>query len=406
MTAASARLDLSRRMRFITISSPTITTGRLMRRLLITLHKYAGLSVGLLLALTGITGSLLVFDHALDEALAPQTLPSPDEGPPAPLQEVLAAARAAAPDQPVPIRINIARQPGSPHVVQFPAPEGAPGPLEVSVDPADARVLAVRVWGEYPMSWLYRLHYTLLAGDTGKYVVGVGGLFLLFFCLSGFYLWWPRGGQWRRALTIERGSGTFRFNYDLHKTVGFYLLPVLIVTAFSGVSIVFHDPVESLVGAVLPLQERPSPRSVPTPGAAAITVDEAVARGRAVFPDAELKRVFLPRGLDGAYQLALNQPGEPWSAHAVSAVWVDQYSGEVLAAWDALALSAGSTFLAWQFPLHNGDALGLAGRWLILIVGWAPALLFGTGMYMWWRKRGLRSETQRSSKATGSTSSS
>lgn len=358
-----------------------------MRRLLITLHLYAGLFAGLLLALIGVTGSVLVFDHALDEALSPQTVPQPaPAGASAPLLAVLAAAQAAVPGL-QPTRIQLARQPGSPHTVRFTAPDSSPGPIEVSVAPADAKVLAVRGWGAYPVSWLYRLHYTLLAGSTGKYVVGVGGLVLLFSCLSGLYLWWPRARRWRRALTVSWGGGAFRLNYDWHKAVGFYLLPVLLVVSFSGVSLVFHDAVESLTGAVLPLDERPAPRSTPRAGAAALNVDEAVARGRAAFPDAELKRVFLPMKPLGSYRLALNRPGEPWSAHAVSAVWVDQYSGEVLATWDALDLAAGSKFLSWQFPLHNGDAFGLAGRWLVFLSGLAPALLFGTGCYMWWRKR-------------------
>jgi uncharacterized iron-regulated membrane protein len=248
----------------------------------------------------------------------------------------------------------------------------------------------VRDWGNYPISWLYRLHYTLLAGDTGKYIVGACGLLLLFFCLSGLYFWWPRRNQWRRALTIKRGSGAFRLNYDLHKTVGFYLLPILIAVAFSGVALVFQGPVQSLVGTVLPLQERPSPQSALQAGAPALNVDEAIALGRAVFPNADLKRVFLPRGPNGSYRLALNQPGEPWSAHAATTVWVDQYNGEILAVWDALKLASGSTLLTWQFPLHNGDAFGLPGRWLVFVSGWSPACLFGTGLYLWWRKQSLR----------------
>jgi uncharacterized iron-regulated membrane protein len=382
---------------------PNLNLGRerFMRRLLITLHTYTGLVTGLLLALISITGSLLVFDHALDEMLAPQTVPGIESGPPAPLQAVVAAARAAVPGQLEPYRIYLARQPGSPHIVRFREPAGAPGPLEVSVAPVSAEVLAVRRWGEYPTSWLYRLHYTLLAGPVGEYVVGVSGLVLLFFCLSGLYLWWPRRGQWRRALTIKRGSGAFRLNYDLHNTVGFYLLPVVAVVAFSGVSLVFKGPVQSLVGAVLPLDARPDPSSEPYPGAVALTVDQAVARGRAVFPDAELRRVHLPQSPTGSYRLDLNQPGEPWSAHAASAVWVDQYSGEILASWDALELAAGSAFMTWQFPLHNGDALGLPGRWLVFSSGSAPALLFGTGLYMWWRKR--RRRHARARKVDGAT---
>lgn len=51
--------------------------------------------------------------------------------------------------------------------------------------------------------------------------------------------------------------------------------------------------------------------------------------------------------------------------------------------------AAGTSFMARQFPLHNADILGLAGRWLLVFVGLAPTLLFLTGGYLWWRKRVL-----------------
>lgn len=360
-----------------------------MRSLLITLHKYAGLVLGLLLSVTGITGSVLVFDHALDEALSPETvsfrLPdSSGAGNPAPLQAVLDAAQAAVEGNPPPTRIELARKPGSPHIVRFPAPEGATGPIEVSVAPADAEALAVRTWGSYPTTWLYRLHYKLLAGETGEVVVGVVGLVLLFFCISGVIIWWPRPGQWRRALTIKGNGGSFRFNYDLHKTAGVYFLPVLIVVAFSGVSLVFHTPMEKLVGSILPVEHEPAPRS--TGRGPTIDADRALAAGQRAMPEANLRRLFTPRDAEGSYQLVFNQPGEPWSTHGASAVWVDQYSAEVLALWDVTNVAAGSKFLEWQFPLHNGDALGLVGRWVVFVSGLLPALLFGTGVYMWWRK--------------------
>ena len=64
--------------------------------MLLKLHKYAGLIAGLLLALTGVTGSLLVFHDTLDEWLTPQlrTAPAAD---PASLSAVLAAAEAELP---------------------------------------------------------------------------------------------------------------------------------------------------------------------------------------------------------------------------------------------------------------------------------------------------------------------
>lgn len=367
-----------------------------MRPLLIALHKYTGLLAGLLLALIGLTGSVLVFDHALDEVAAPETVAFTASGERASLQSVVDSAGTALGGDTAAERVYLARKEGSPHVVRFPGPPGAPGPIEVSVAPTTAEVLAVRTWGEYPVSWLYRLHYTLLAGSTGKTIVGVFGVLILFFGISGVVIWWPRAGQWRRAFTIKRDGGAFRFNYDLHKTAGIYFLPLLIAVSFSGVALVFHGPVETMVSAVLPMDKRPGPKS--TGEGETISIDKAVAIAHEVFPAASLKRVYMPRGEEGSYHLAFNQLGEAWSNHAATAVWVDQYSGEVLDVWDATRLAAGSSFMQWQFPLHNGDALGIFGRWLVFVTGLLPALFFGTGFYMWLRKRRPGKARERNSK--------
>ncbi|MCW8194649.1 PepSY domain-containing protein [Proteobacteria bacterium 005FR1] len=373
-----------------------------MRPILIALHKYAGLLAGLLLSLTGLTGSALVFDHALDELVAPETVAFAPNGEQASLQSVVDSARAALGGEADAERIYLPRKEGSAHVVRFPGPPGAPGPVEVSVAPTTAEVLAVRTWGDYPMSWLYRLHYTLLAGDTGKTIVGVFGLLLIFFCISGVVIWWPRSGpsragRWRRALTIKPNGGAFRFNYDLHKTAGIYFLPLLLAVSFSGVALVFHAPVEKMVSTVMPMDKRPGPKSVGQ--GQGISIDRAVAIGQQVFPEASLKRVYMPRGEEGSYHLAFNQAGEAWSNHAATALWVDQYSGEVLDIWDATRLAAGSNFMQWQFPLHNGDALGIVGRWLVFVTGLLPALFFGTGLYMWLRKRQLGKARLRNDKS-------
>jgi len=368
-----------------------------MRKIFFLLHKYAGLTLGLLLALIGITGSLLVFDHALDEKLAPHTVDFAPSEKPATFTEILAAARNAVPGS-TPQRIMTARAEGSPHVVRFPGPEGAPGPIEVSVSSTDARVLAVRGWGEYTMSWIYRLHYTLLAGKTGKTIVGFMGIALLVFCLSGLVIWWPkskRKGRWKRAFTIERGGNRFRFYFDVHKVFGIYLLPVLLVIAFSGVSIVFPLQVETLVSWTMPVEPRGSWGQSQITGAPPLNPDSAVAIGRQVFPRGELKRIYLPQDASDSYGLTFRQEGEPWSNHGASFVRLDQYSGEILMVHDVTKIAAGNQFLTWQFPLHNGDALGMIGRLLVLITGFAPALLFGTGFYLWWKKRRVKAPRRR-----------
>ncbi|MFD1215561.1 PepSY-associated TM helix domain-containing protein [Microbulbifer celer] len=368
-----------------------------MRKTFFILHKYAGLTLGLLLSLIGLTGSLLVFDHVLDETLEPHTVAFRPSARPATYAEVLDAARAAMPGNPAPTRLMTQRQAGSPHVVRFPTPEGAPGPIEVNVSPTDAEVLSVRGWGtpEYTMTWLYRLHYTLLAGKNGKTVVGLTGLLLMVFCITGAVLWWPkrtrRGKrQWRRAFRIDRNGNRFRFYFDVHKVFGIYFLPVLLMVSFSGVTLVFPTQVEAVVDSLFEVEPRPAlPRSR-TDSGNPISPDEAVAIGQRAFPGGELKRLYLPRDAGDSYGLTFRARGEAWTNYGASIARVDQYSGELLMTRNVTEIPLGNKILRWQFPLHNGDALGIWGRWLVLISGLVPTLLFGTGIYLWWKKRVLK----------------
>ena len=65
---------------------------------------------------------------------------------------------------------------------------------------------------------------------------------------------------------------------------------------------------------------------------------------------------------------------------------IDARNGKVRRRIDATTRTAGDTFLAWQAPLHTGEAFGLAGRVIATIAGLAPALLFVTGSLMWLRR--------------------
>ncbi|SHF07388.1 Uncharacterized iron-regulated membrane protein [Microbulbifer donghaiensis] len=373
-----------------------------MRRTLFILHKYAGLTLGLLLSLIGITGSLLVFDHALDEKLAPETVTFKPSERPATYREIFAAAQAAVPGNPEPTRLMTPRQPGSPFVVRFPKPEGAPGPVEVSVSPTDAEVLAVRGWGtpDHTMSWLYRLHYTLLAGNSGKTLVGFMGLLLMLFCITGALLWWPkksRSGKknWRRAFAISRSGNRFRFYFDVHRVFGIYFLPLLLMTSFSGVTLVFPQQVRAVVGTFFTTEPlAPLPGSLADQGNR-ISAEQAVAIGQAAFPGGELKRIYLPSSAADSYGITFRAAGEAWSNYGASFVRLDQYSGEILLTQNVTEIPLGNKILRWQFPLHNGDALGLIGRWLVLLAGLTPGLLFGTGVYLWWKKREKKSFKRR-----------
>lgn len=127
--------------------------------------------------------------------------------------------------------------------------------------------------------------------------------------------------------------------------------------------------------------------AVPIAGTPPLSVEQAIALAGQVFPDGELRYLGLPQGDHGVYHLAVHQPGEVRPSGGESQVWLDQYSGKVLRVQDWRQSTGGERFLAWLFPLHNGEAFGLVGRWGVFITGFVPLVLYVTALRMWWLKR-------------------
>jgi uncharacterized iron-regulated membrane protein len=122
-----------------------------------------------------------------------------------------------------------------------------------------------------------------------------------------------------------------------------------------------------------------------------IEPSRAITTAAGAFPNAELTPTELTSmGPEGGYAVRMRQLGEVRKSGGATVVWVDQYRGDILHRRDPRTISAGDTYLLWQFPLHSGEAFGLPGRLIILLSGLSLPLLYATGLWIWWRKRGAR----------------
>jgi len=373
-------------------STPSTGSRFRLRTLWLKAHRWLGLTVGLLLVLIGLTGSVLVFDHAIDEWLNPELLLTQGSGSRQSLQAVIDAAEQS--------RSGNAMSVTRPRVengvwsVWFSTgTKGDPKFTAVYVDPYTAEVKGERTWGEDLMSWIYRLHFRLVAGWIGGVIVGFCGLILMISVATGVYLWWPLWmNSWRAAFAVRKGA---RFNYDLHKTVGIVSTAFLFVLAFTGVYMEFPQYVKPIFTAFSEETEHPHDlKSGEEAERLPITADEAIAIAQRQFPDAIFDHLHPPEDEAGTYEVAFRQAGEVQKSFGRTQVFLDQYSGEVLTIRDPRQFTAADTLLAWQFPLHSGEAFGLVGRWLVLFSGLTPAALYTTGVLMWWRRRRSRKRNQ------------
>lgn len=355
-----------------------------------TLHKWLGLTLGLLFSLLGITGSLLVFYPELDLAAHPSMSARPPVSLVSPAR-IVEALRQAEPERPGAWRIELPRSDNAPITARYYKPpetaHRAFAPLILTLDPTTLAVTSKRFWGDDFFTWIYDLHYSLLLGETGKTLLGIASLLILALLLSGLYLWWPSPGGWKGALSIKSNAVWKRRIYDLHAKPGAYGLLLTATLTLSGLVLVVPGWFTPTIDAISPLHPLYQVQALTTPADIRISADEALRIARERFPDADVRWIHTPTPTQAVWRIQMRAAGEPNRRFPRTNVWIDAGNGAILAIRNPRQNSAGDTFMDWLHPLHNGEAFGLTGRIIVLLCGLLPLLAMVTGFIRWRHKQ-------------------
>lgn len=374
------------------------------RKFWLNVHLIIALTVGFVFVIMGLTGSCIIFYNELEELSLP-ALHIASQSQPRSLDDILQIVKAAHPQRTGEWAMLLPGYQLDYLWVYYSKPSETItelfAPLEILVDPYTGKIVAEHFRGHTLFGLINELHADFLTGKIGVEIGKVGfkvvcffGVFLFVCCLSGLYLWWPRGGKFKNALTIKPYSSSQRFYYDLHKITGLYSSALLLMIAFTGFAFGYNDYIKPLVNYFSTVKaghlKNPTLKSTVVDLSAPISIAHAVAIADQVFPGAELRGIGTPDGKEGVYMVSKRQAGEANRKRPRSKVWIDQYSGKVLAVQDPGKFTPGETFLNLMWPLHDGQALGLPGRILWCIAGFAPLVLYITGILRWLQKRDAR----------------
>lgn len=255
---------------------------------------------------------------------------------------------------------------------EFLRPTAGPPPLLISEPPP---ICHVDCRFQYEGSTLF-----------GNHLLSSGSVLLMLSVLVGYYLWWASRGNWRSAFTIKRGAQRTRLHYALHKVVGACAGGLLLVSLFTAISL--YEPwtqaIVSGVNLLLPVTglDAPPPASMSIEGQKPITVGRVIEIIKTTLPSGRPVSLEFPVDEQGTYMVTVDT-GAVWK----SQVSIDQYNGAVVRVQGPQAASVGDHVLGWLFPLHTGQAFGLPGRIVLVILGVSPTCLYVTGFFLWWRKR-------------------
>lgn len=353
-----------------------------LHKLAFILHRYIGVTMGLLLLVIGLTGSSLVFWKEIDHARNLPLMQVVPQGERVSLDSILKPVQSAYPNLKL-TYIGLPRQPEGTYEVGMESK--AEKWTDVYVNPYTGAILGSRQWDHSLMGIVYELHYTLLAGQVGEKVIGVCGLLLLLLGITGLILW----PGWRRLVAgfkIRWHSPSRLVNYDLHKVVGILAIVFLSLLAFTGTVMSFYTEFE---GAVYWLTGTPKPQ-VPTStlvaGQPPTSLDAILHKADAALPGAATTYISLSGEPDGAVEV-----GKKFSQEALetgrSSVYLDRHSGEILRVENAFKVPLATRILNSQLSLHNGSYGGLSMRILYVFIGLTPAALFITGLTLWWHRQ-------------------
>jgi uncharacterized iron-regulated membrane protein len=384
--------------------------GPELRRLVFVTHRYVGLVMALFLLIAAVTGCLLVFRGTLDAALNPSLFAIPVR-PALPAIEVVQRLQQAHPGWRVQ-SFDLQTQPGRVLHVGVGALHSdghdaiIEGADQVFVDPADASVVGMRssvagIDRPHLFQAIYLLHYTLLAGTAGRWLMGIVALAWLVSNGLGVWITWPRRrpwlAGWRPAWVTTRARLHRRPMPELHRVGGVWLLVPLTVLAITSVAMNFYDELfRPLVEMVSPPRFSPFDRPPATTAASGPTIGFAAAERIAVAAASTQTPSLAPVTMTDDpghdfYDVGFAPGGTSLYENFGRVTYsIDRHTGRV--AWiDQPRLDGvGRLVLRSLYPLHSGQVLGLPTRLLVLLLGIVTAGLAMTGFLPWWRRRKMR----------------
>jgi len=365
------------------------------------LHRWLGLTSGLVVFIVSVTGALFVFQdeirdltepwrHVAVQAMAP-VLPS----------QLQAAALAQHPGAATPADTWVTYfGPARSATVFF--TDKAGNPIQVYLNPYSGQVLHEQNLRYSFFTVVEEIHmYLLLPPTIGQWVVGLSVAVFVVMLVTGVVLWWPKRRQERKQrFTVKWGARWRRVNYDLHNVLGFYAASVALVLALTGLFMIFPYLLNSAMWVANGGQQYPQEQVLPT-----LDTLQAVTAATQPLPDVIYQTVrrrspraemilLAPTGTAKApvycwaYQQALHYyHRDEYAFHPVS--------GQLLQARYHATKSNGAKLSDANYDLHTGQILGFGGKLVAFLVSLISASLPITGFLVWWGRRHKSRQPQR-----------
>jgi len=394
------------------------------RRWWVLVHRCAGLFLAAFLIISGLTGAILAFKNEIDARLAPERVHVPARN--VPMLDIFTLREKALSLVPnSSIRwVDLYQPDGKPAVFYLePGVNGEEPPCKLLyLDPyTGEEVCRQQNENGWPLTrmnlipFVFSLHETLLSGHLGTTFLGIVALVWVMDLIVGFFLTLPRPaaqqggcplrwvGRWIPSWQVAWSGKTYRFQFSLHRSLGLWLLPMLLIFAVSAVSFnlpqVYQPVIKILFGmpdVLGDLPDVPQGESHPT-----ISWRDAALLGEKFAREQAAAKGWRTRKPDAPASLGYHPDKEVYSYECrgekdvgkympTVTVYFDAKTGEFKGSTYASGWHPAVTFTSWIYAIHTRTIGGKAMQFLVCLVGLLIPVISFSGIYLWWRKRKTR----------------
>lgn len=382
------------------------------------LHLWVGLVTGIIVVIVSVTGCIQVFDEELFALFHKNLVEVNRTGSPKPVSELLAIAQKVE-GKTRPINsIKIGGEQDSYMFSNFKVNERKDITLsyfsqfkyknDVYINQYTGKVLGV-IDSRYEFfNVIEQLHrQLLLVKPVGSVVVGACVLLFLLMLITGFMLWLPKNyRQLKQNISIKWNAKFKRVNYDVHNSFGFYVLPIAIIIAVTGLAWSFkwwERGLYNLFGSAKKVELAHKAPLITTPDTTADHLDH-------VFYDIQQRvkgnyRVIgfnFPKEKEKVIMAYVYLKNRTDGWRNMSYYYYDSRTGKL---FDELRHSQKPLGLKWRNSnrdIHTGRIYGLPTQILAFIASFICASLPITGFLIWWgkeKKKNRNAKSIRSSKS-------
>lgn len=375
-----------------------------MRRVLARLHRWIGLTSGLVVFIVGVTGAIYVWEAELFALTHPKLVHVAPGAAHRPADELLAAAQAAFPAGHSVTRLTLYGNPRRAAVaVTQKLTDHAPTYFheflwyeEAYLDPSTGRVLGT-VNRKYDWIFLTRMiHTNLLLADRGTWIVGGSTLVFVLMVLVGVALWWPRNSALLASRLRLKLSGNWkRIVFDSHNVLGFYGTIGMLILALTGPVWTwrwYQDAIVWLLTGRAELVGEPVPVASATRSPGVAPFERALVHVRREVPDASRYMIDLPGGKAAVLTVgAVSDRRSLWEEY--ERYYFHPVTGAHLGDERFEEKNLGMRWRNSNYGIHTGTLFGWPSQVLASVLSLLAASLPVTGLLIWfprWRRRSTR----------------